>query len=193
MGAILYPIAIMQGAAWNILDYSGCRIAWCGYDNDHEKSGPPIAAELVRAVNAFNDLEARLQGQTENAVQLALEKTDLRIQLRDLESRLAELECERNAALERAKGNEALLIDSRFERDELTEEVHHLRSRLAKLERLREACEKKESAFAAVEEMNMGSIDDADWDALEQAAVNAEVAYRAALAACQPSESSSNP
>jgi hypothetical protein len=45
--AILFPIHQMQGALWNILDDSGCRIAWCGTDGRHEQDGPEIAKQLV--------------------------------------------------------------------------------------------------------------------------------------------------
>ena len=43
----VFPIEVMSGAEWNILDPTGCRIAVCGYDGDHEGSGRYIAAELV--------------------------------------------------------------------------------------------------------------------------------------------------
>lgn len=52
--AISLPVSTMSGAEWNVLDSCGCRIAWCGYDENnasHEKSGPPIAREIVEALN----------------------------------------------------------------------------------------------------------------------------------------------
>lgn len=50
---ICWPIHTMAGATWNILDDTGCRIAICGYDNDHEKSGPPIAARIVERMRDY--------------------------------------------------------------------------------------------------------------------------------------------
>lgn len=51
---ILYPVAVMQGCPWNVLDRSGMRIACCGGDspNDWQRTGPPIAAAIVAALNA---------------------------------------------------------------------------------------------------------------------------------------------
>lgn len=48
------PFAVMSGASWNVLDSRGVRIAICGGDSnsDWEKCGPPIAAAIVKALNA---------------------------------------------------------------------------------------------------------------------------------------------
>lgn len=54
---IQWPIHQQSGCPWNILDDTGCRIAICGYDDDHEDSGPAIAAELVAAANHGGSLE----------------------------------------------------------------------------------------------------------------------------------------
>lgn len=61
MPKIVFPVAQMAGAEWNILDSTGCRIAVCGYDNDHEKSGPAIAQQMVDHLNLADKLlkEAR--------------------------------------------------------------------------------------------------------------------------------------
>jgi hypothetical protein len=56
----------MSGASWNILDDRGCRIAVCGYDDDHEKSGPAIARELV-ALQAMRPSPFRSQVESELA------------------------------------------------------------------------------------------------------------------------------
>jgi hypothetical protein len=52
------PFAVMAGAPWNVLDSRGARIACCGGDSnaDWERCGPPIAAEIVKALNEHDAL-----------------------------------------------------------------------------------------------------------------------------------------
>lgn len=47
---IVLPIDKMAGCPWNLLDARGVRVAWCGYDNDHERTGEPIANDLLNLV-----------------------------------------------------------------------------------------------------------------------------------------------
>jgi hypothetical protein len=40
----------MAGCPWNLLDARGARVAWCGYDNDHERTGELIANDILNLV-----------------------------------------------------------------------------------------------------------------------------------------------
>lgn len=51
-----FPLHVMHGAPWNILDDAGLRLAVCGYDEEifgdkPNVNGPEIAREIVRLVN----------------------------------------------------------------------------------------------------------------------------------------------
>ena len=56
------PIDVMAAAPWNVLDATGKRIALCGFDNDHERSGPAIARALVDAMAENAALWAFVRG-----------------------------------------------------------------------------------------------------------------------------------
>lgn len=48
--SIKYPVEIMASAPWNVLDYTGTRIARCGYDDD-DLSGEVFAMKICGALN----------------------------------------------------------------------------------------------------------------------------------------------
>lgn len=47
---IRLPLNKMAGCPWNLLDARGARVAWCGYDNDHERTGELIANDILNLV-----------------------------------------------------------------------------------------------------------------------------------------------
>jgi len=67
-------------------------------------------------------------------------------------------------------------------------ELKELKQENPRLSELRDACAAKEQAEAALEEISMGTISDADWDELEQDVLDATARYEAALAACSEAQ-----
>lgn len=52
---ITFPVSVMGGCGWNLLDHTGRRIAICGGDSnrDWETFGPAIALLIKRALNEY--------------------------------------------------------------------------------------------------------------------------------------------
>jgi len=58
---IRYPVAVMAGCPWNILDAAGMRIAMCGDPGKlgYNHTDTLRAAEIVRALNAYHAIESK--------------------------------------------------------------------------------------------------------------------------------------